>query len=226
MQCYALATVAWVIGIACAAQRFPGNFDWAYTVISALASRKHNPAGAGWFAAAMVVAMILLWRALPRLTRASSARPVPPRWTTLALQIGVVGTALVGAERLVFFHFSNVLRKGHELVALVAFLGTYAGVIGLYVHRVRSGRGSRWPAILVLVPLVAVGLREAMLFLAQRDIGWADQDWRGRGTPLWFSFALWQWLAAVLLWSAIGHLLATTPRAAAAAREAAGSAAR
>ena len=47
---YALATAVWAIGIERAAARYPGSYDWTYTVISALASRKHNPEGAAWFA--------------------------------------------------------------------------------------------------------------------------------------------------------------------------------
>jgi hypothetical protein len=55
-------------------------------------------------------------------------------------------------------------------------------------------------------------MRELVLYVAQRGTGWADHDWRGAGTPLWFSFALWQWLAAALLWAALGHLLVTSWR--------------
>lgn len=84
------------------------------------------------------------------------------------LRIGVACDAFVGIERLVFYHFSNVVRKGHELIALVSFLS-----------------------------------------FAQRGVGRADYDWHGHGTPLWLSFAWWQWLAAGLLWLSIGHLLLT-----------------
>jgi len=40
----------------------PRGGDWAYTVASALASQKHNPAGSIWFSSALVIAMALLWR--------------------------------------------------------------------------------------------------------------------------------------------------------------------
>ncbi len=208
--CYVLATAIWAVGLFFSATRYPGSFDWAYTVISALASRKHNPAGAAWFAGAMMAAMALLWPVVTQLTHAESARRSSPRWVEIALRTGVVCGVLVGAERLVFYDLSSLVRKGHEIIALVAFLSFYAGILGLYAHRVRTRRTSLLPSVVVGVPLLGVGLREFVLYLAQRGVGWADYDWRGHGTPLWLSFAWWQWLAMVLLWLSIGHLLLTS----------------
>jgi hypothetical protein len=108
---------------------------------------------------------------------------------------------------LAFQHFSSVVRKGHELMALVAFLSFYVGIVGLYLHRVRQRRASPWSAALVVMPLLGVGFREGWLYFAQRHLGWADYDWKGTGAPLWLSFAWWQWLAASMLWLAFGHLL-------------------
>jgi hypothetical protein len=203
---YMLATAILSIGIPAAAVRYPGSFNWAYTVISALASRKHNPDGAAWFAAGIAGAMACLWPVVTRLTRDGAA----PRWVKGALRIGVVCGVVVGIERLAFYHFSDVVRKGHELVALVSFLGFYPGVLGLYAHRMKTRPGFRWPALVVVVPLLAVGAREFYLYLAQRGVGWTTYDWHGHGAPLWLSFALWQWLAAALLWLAVGHLLVTS----------------
>ena len=61
-----------------------------------------------------------------------------------------------------------------------------------------------------MLPLLGVGFRECWLYFAQRHLGWADYDWKGTGAPLWLSFAMWQWLAAGMLWLALGHLLVTT----------------
>jgi len=202
---YALATAILAVGIPAAAVRYPGSFDWAYTVISALASRKHNPDGAAWFAGAIAGAMACLWPVVTQLTRDGAA----PRWVQVGLRTGVVCGVFVGLERLAFYHFSDLVRKGHELVALVSFLAFYPAVLGLYAHRVRQRRGFLLAAMVVVVPLLGVGSREFYLYLAQRGIGWTDYDWHGRGAPLWLSFALWQWLAAVLLWLAVGHLLVT-----------------
>jgi hypothetical protein len=210
--CYLLATAVLGAGILSAAARYPGSFDWTYTVISALASRKHNPDGAAWFAGAIAVAMASLWPVVNALVRDGFSGTRVPRWVEVALRAGVVCGTLVGAERLVFDHFSNVVRKGHELIALVAFLSFYAGIVGLYAHRVKQRRASPVSAAVVLVPLLGVGFREGYLYFAQRSIGWTGYDWKGTGAPLWLSFAWWQWLAASLLWLALGHLLATARR--------------
>lgn len=209
--CYAFATLVLAAGMRLAAARYPGSFDWTYNVISALASQKHNPGGAAWFAGAIAIAMACLW---PVVTVVAAGIP---RWVVVALRTGVICGVLVGAERLVFPHFSSVIRKGHELLALVAFLSFYAGITGLYAHRVRQRRASPWTAVMVLLPLLGAGVREGWLYFAQRQLGWADYDWKGTGAPLWLSFALWQWLAAAMLWLAMGQLLATSGRAAAGA---------
>jgi hypothetical protein len=206
---YALATTIWALGIRFASARYPGSFDWAYTVISALASRKHNPEGAAWFASAIVGAMLCLWPVVTRLTRDGFAGKSSPHWVNVALRIGMGCGTFVGVERLVFYHFSDLVHKGHELVALIAFLSFYAGVLGLYAHRVRVRRAFLVPAVIAVAPLLGIGLRELFLYLAQRHVGWADYDWRGHGTPLWLSFAWWQWLATGMLWLSVGHLLVT-----------------
>jgi hypothetical protein len=210
---YLFASVVLATGVLLAAVRYPGSFDWAYTVISALASRKHNPDGAAWFAGGLAIAMACLWpvvAVVSQRTEDAGLRAegrLVPRWVGVALRVGVICGVLVGVERLVFFHFSALVRKGHELLALVAFLSFYIGVVGLYAHRVRQRRASPWTASIVVMPLIGVGLRECWLYFAQRQLGWADYDWKGTGAPLWLSFALWQWVAAAMLWLALGHLV-------------------
>ena len=206
---YLLATVVLGGGLGLAAARYPGSFDWVYTVISALASRKHNPAGAAWFAGALAVAMACLWPAAGVIIRDEARTGGFPRGLAVALRAGVVCGSLVDIERLAFFHLSDVVRKGHEAIAFVAFLSFYLGVVGTYLHRVRRGRASGFSAALVVLPLLGVGLREGWLYYAQRHLGWADYDWKGTGAPFWLSFAWWQWLAAAMLWLSVGHLLVT-----------------
>jgi len=208
---YLSATVVLAAGIVFAAARYPGSFDWTYMVISALASRKHNPDGAMWFAGAIAMAMPCLWPVATALVRGG---PPVPRWVLAALRSGVACGTLVGVERLVFPHFSSMVRKGHELIALVAFLSFYVGIVGLYVHRVQQRLASPFSAAVVVMPLLGVGFRECYLYFAQRGTGWVDYDWKGTNAPLWLSFAWWQWLAAGLLWLALGHLLASARRSA------------
>lgn len=207
--CYALSVCTIVAGSLLAARSYPGGFDWTHRVMSALASQKHNPDGSAWFAGALGLAMALLW---PVVTAVGSSGTAPPpagrrSRAVLALRAGIVCAILVAVDRLVFFHLSDVLRKGHEILALGAFAGIYAGVVGLQVAHLRRGHGHVWSVILVLVPLVAVGISEFVLYLGQRGIGWVDHDWSQDDLPVWARFAFWQWLAATGLWLGLGHLL-------------------
>ncbi len=206
--CYAFATLGWGAGIFLAARDYPGTYDWTYRVMSALASRKSNPEGAVWFASAILVAMLALWPVVTRIKRGTLAEHRLARFAGSALRIATVCGVLVGAERLIFFHFSSIVRKGHELLALISFLGFYCGILGLYIHRVRTRAASLLPTVIVVAPLLAIGVREMLLYVGQRDLGWADRDWRAAGTSLWLSFSFWQWIGAVVLWMALGHLLA------------------
>ena len=46
---YLASAIVLTAGFLMAARYYPGGFDWAYTVVSALASQKHNPEGSAWF---------------------------------------------------------------------------------------------------------------------------------------------------------------------------------
>src|SRR5262245_40902248 len=105
---YAMATLVLATGMMLAAARIPGAYDWRYHVISALAARKHNPEGAAWFAGALALAMLLLGPVVAWLTRESTIA----RAVRLALWIGMVCGVFVGVERLAFYHFSDLVRKG------------------------------------------------------------------------------------------------------------------
>lgn len=219
--CYGLSVVTIVTGVLLAAQRYPGSFDWTHQVISALASRKHNPGGSLWFAGALGLGLALIWPVSTAIGLSITGRNCVGRLARLALRAGLIGGMLVGAERMVFFHFSDRMRKGHEVLALLTFLLLYLGVLGLEVEHLRQRHASRWMPLLVVVPLIAVGASELVLYLGQRGVGWLDHDWRQSDLPIWARFAFWQWLALATLWLAVGHLLfvATRGRAHAPANE-------
>jgi hypothetical protein len=206
---YVAAVLAIGVGVSVAVARFPGGFDWAYTVISKLASRKHNPEGAVWLCGGLLAAMLLLWPAAGRLGR-GHGRPDHLRAALALLRAGLFGGALLAVEGLLVLDLSGIMRKGHEALALLTLLALYAGVLGLYVHRIRRRSPFLWPALVVLLPLVAVGASQLALYFDQRELGWVDTSWRELGVPLWLSFAFWQWLAVALLGAGIGHLIATT----------------
>lgn len=206
--CYGLSVATIVTGGLIAAHRYPGSFDWTRQVISALASQKHNPDGSLWFASALGLGLALIWPASSALREmVSGTRSRVASIAFWTLRAGLVGGMLVGAERAIFFHFSNRLRKGHEALALFTFLLLYAGVLGLELAHLRARNSSRWMTLLVVVPLVAVGASEFVLYLGQRGVGWLDHDWRQSDLALWARFAFWQWLALATLWLAAGHLL-------------------
>jgi len=198
--------------VALATRARPEPFDWTHTVISALASRKHNPQGSFWFAGALVLALALLWPVTEAVRAARGGSESITRWSAALLRIGLVCGMLVGAERIVFFHFSDLVRKGHEYVALAAFLAIYAGVLSFELDHVRR-RTTGWSvAVLVLLPLVTIGVGLLVFYLGQRHVGWLDVDWRKSDRPFWAQFAFWQWLALASLWVGMGHVLSLARR--------------
>jgi hypothetical protein len=194
-----------------AASMFPERYDWQYLVMSDLASRKHNPDGGRWFAALLGLSMLALWPVVTQLRHAAASSS--PRWARgwpiVALRTAILCGVAIGLERLVFTHLSDLLPKAHELLALVLFVGLYAGVLGLYAGRVRADRRVLAAALVVAAPLAAIGVLQLALYIDPRDLGWPDPGWRTAGIPVWWSFAFWQWLAVAVLWVGLGHLLWT-----------------
>lgn len=217
---YAASVVALVGGGCIASALFPGGFDWVYTVMSALASRKHNPDGAAWFAAGLALSMACLWPAVSWIAHRDGAKRGAGRIGILALRVGIVFGVLVGVERLLLHDFSKLVHKGHELMALLSTLGLYVGVLTLQMHRARRGASPVWLAVMTVAPLVAIGLSHLGLYLDQRDLGWVDRSWRDMGVPFWLSFAFWQWLAAAAIWCSLGQLVAARTSTAATHRDA------
>ena len=189
-----------------AAVYYPGQFDWVYTVASALASKKHNPVGSFWLAGALSIAMLLLWPYVSALkSRLSSSLPAAS-FAFGALLTGLVCGALLGAEKLLIHDLSNWIYKAHEILALLTFSGLYIGILGLLVQAMLHRKIYSVHVSLVAGPLIAIGITQFWLYIDQRDLGWVDISCREMGIPFWFSFAFWQWLAIVFLWLGLGLL--------------------
>ena len=193
---YLASAVVLSLGFIMAARSYPGGFDWAYTVVSALASQKHNPTGSVWFAGGFGLSMALLWPYVSSLKK--NLCPFLPATAELAisvLRLGLICGILLGVERLLIHDLSAWVYKAHEILALMAFLGFYFGILGLLIQVMLRQRIYALPVLTVASPLLAIGITQLWLYLYQRDLGWVDTSWREMGIPLWLSFAFWQWLA-------------------------------
>jgi len=204
---YLAAVAVFAGGVALAARDYPGGFDWPYMVASTLASPVDNPAGGVWFAGAWTVSMLMLWWCASVLKR-----HLPP-WASLMargaygiLQFGLMCFALVGLDMLLGRLVSKHIHKGHEIFALVAFFATYLGVLGSLAGALRDRRFHTLPVLVVATPLIGVGITQAWLYFAGRQLGWVDESWRTQGVPVWLSFAFWQWLAIGFLLAGVGLL--------------------
>lgn len=207
---YGASLLVWWSGAILAAWHYPGGFDWLYTVVSALASQEHNPEGSIWFASALSLSMVLLWPWVTSLkNNLCTSLPTVANFAFIAFRIGIICGALLGLERLLIHDLSHWLYKGHEIIALVTFLGLYGGVFGLLVLVMFRRRIYTVPVLLITVPILAIGITQFWLYLDQRGLGWVDVRWREMGIPVWFSFAFWQWLALGFLWLGAGMLTLT-----------------
>lgn len=190
-----------------ASSRFPGGFDWVYTVASALASQKHNPQGSFWFAGAMTLAMSLLWLYVSALKQRQDSTPSElVTFAIRALRTGLLSGALLGLERLLIRDLSAQFYKAHEILGLFTFFGLYFGIISFLVHAMLRQKVHAFTLMLIVSPLLAIGVTQFWLYLDQRDLGWVDTGWRAMGIPAWLSFAFWQWLAIGFLWLGLGLL--------------------
>jgi hypothetical protein len=193
-------------GTILASRYYPGGFDWLYTVVSALASKKHNPIGSFWLAGALSISMLLLWPYVSALHKGLSSFIPAAGFTVGALRTGLVCGALLGAEKLLIHDLSKWVYKAHEILALLTFAGLYIGILGLLVQAMLRRRIYSVYLFIVAGPLLAIGITQFWLYIDQRDLGWVDVSWREMGIPFWLSFAFWQWLAIVFLWLGLGLL--------------------
>ncbi len=204
---YLASLVVLISGVILAARHYPGGFDWHYTVASALASQKHNPAGCYWFSSAFILSMALLWPYVAALKQSLSTFPsTATKFAIGSLRMGLICGTLVAAERLFIRDLSEWLYKAHEILALLFFLGLYLGVLVLLIQAMLRQSIYVLPVFVIMSPLLAIGITQLWLYFDQRDLGWVDTSWREMGIPLWLSFAFWQWLAIGILWLCLGLL--------------------
>lgn len=200
-----LAVLCLATGATIAARQFPDGFDWAYSVMSSLASLKHNPRGARWFSLSLALAFLLLWPLTVVLRDHAPPHRRLAGFSVRALRFGLFFGLLMSLERAFFFHASSLLYKSHEILALLCFVGLYLGAMAQCLLRIQLAPPSRrWLPVGLLALLVAIGLAQLVLYLAQRELGWVGRNWRTLGIAPWQSFAFWQWMAGAVLLLALG----------------------
>lgn len=205
---YGLSLTTLVTSVAISSSLYPVSYDWQYTVVSALASPKHNPEGYAYLSAGMALSMAFL---VPYVSLLPIANRFEKR-SLLSLRAGLLFGILTGVESLANPAWPPSLDKVHEALALFCFLFTYGGIVGYSIGRARANPSRIWPALLIVAPIAAIGICQLSLYLGQRDLGWVDQSWREMGIPLWQSFAFWQWIALWSLWAASGLVGLLSPR--------------
>ncbi len=199
-----LAVLAFWSGLVAAALRFPGGYDWIYQPISNLLYPDRNPQGYLWGWAGIELCGLggLAWttQLSPRGLDAPFGSRVGGLWP---LRVGFICTcAAVLPDQWL------PLSKGHEFLAVLAFLGICCGMvrqifaaIGRRVSHSSSGAARLAAPIGASVPLIPVALAaltQAYLSLARPDLPWVSPAWRARGVPLYLSFAVWQWAACAV----------------------------
>jgi len=197
-QASAITALAGVLAFwACvlmAAHRYPSEYDWRYMPLSNLFAAPRNPAGHLWAAAGIVASSLcgLAWSALlPPAQRPAGIK---------AFQFGIIfmaGSAALPESVL-------PLRKGHELLTVLAFAGLCLGLIVMMFRTIerRLSRHARWASLLAgsaVLPILLAGLAQAYVFYALPAMPWVNLTWRTRGVPVWLSFAFWEWITCATL---------------------------
>jgi hypothetical protein len=202
-----LAILAFWGGMAAAVHAYPAGYDWQYQTISVLLYPDQNPHGYLWAWAGLELCGLagIAWTTAPS-RRCERARAGPRVRGLRLLRLGFLCMCCaVLPDRLL------PLPKGHEVFAILAFLGICIGVT-YQMSVVFFGRESdqgilartkttiRMVAPLIpLIPLVLAGATQAYLNIARPNLPWVGPSWRTRGISPFLSFGLWEWVSCAAL---------------------------
>ncbi len=204
-----LGVLAFWVGMLMAARRYPSEYDWRYMPVSNLVSPDNNPAGYLWALAGIVLCSLcgLCWAAVLGQRRTHEVAGDRPSgiW---ALRFGYISLmcADVLPRRLLR------IQKGHEILAVLAFIGLCIGVVCLMfqtieqtiLRRMRRFNGhARLYAFIVasaaVFPILLAGLAQAYVHYVLPELPWVNISWRTRGVPVYLSFAFWEWVTCIVL---------------------------
>jgi hypothetical protein len=193
-------------GMLMAGRRYPSEYDWRYITISSLVYGDRNPNGYLWARAGIVLCGLagLYWTTV--LVRKGKQPGIAERPVGIwALGLGylcMMCCALL-PERLVG------IPKGHDLLALAAFVGLCIGMVHSTFKAVersaRLGRLAGSPRLhagilagVPLSPIALAALAQAYVSHALPGLPWVSLAWRARGVPVYLSFAFWEWVTCAV----------------------------
>jgi len=203
-----LGLVGFWTGLWMGSRRYPTEYDWRYMTISSLLYPDRDPRGFLWAWSGLIVCALggLCWTAvLFQGNRAKIRRVRAAGIWPLALGYICMISSAVWPGRLLD------LPRGHDLLALLAFVGICAGTVHLtYLAVERSLRRRAFTsrmvrlcagltAGIVLLPLALEALTQADVSRTFPHLPWVGLEWRARGVPVYLSFAFWEWSTCVML---------------------------
>jgi len=202
-----LAILAFWCGMGAAAHAYPAGYDWRYQTLSVLLYADENPHGFLWAWAGLWLCGVagFAWTAeAGRCSGGASTNSAASglRW----LQWGFLFMCCaVLPDRLLPW------SKGHELFAILAFLGIAIGVMRqmwlLAEARAANPASGTFTVrkvfrpilpVLPLIPLLIAGATQMYLAFSRPDLPWVTPLWRTRGISPFLSFGLWEWVSCAL----------------------------
>jgi hypothetical protein len=207
------------VGLFLASQRYPSEYDWRYMTISSLLYPDRDPRGYLWAWCGLIACALggLCWVSVLVRGREWQSKKMRPGICALALGFVCMVSCAVWPGRLLHF------PRGHDLLALLAFVGICVGTVHLSYERmelslrrslVRSRAAAKICAALLaaaaLLPVFLEAITQADVARAFPHLPWVGLEWRARGVPMYLSFAFWEWIACAVLSTYLAALSITT----------------
>ena len=201
-----LGVLAFWGGMVMAGRRYPSEYDWRYITISSLVYGDRNPDGYLLARAGIVMCGLagLYWTTvlIRKWKQPGTAKPPVGIWALGLGYLCMVCCALL-PDGLVG------IPKGHDLLALAAFVGVSIGMVHSTFKAVErsalqgrlAGSSRLHAAILAGVPLspiVLAALAQAYVSHELPGLPWVSLAWRARGVPVYLSFAFWEWVTCAV----------------------------
>jgi hypothetical protein len=203
-----LGVLGFWAGMWAASRRYPSEYDWRYMTISSLLYPDRDPDGFVWAWAGVVLCALggLCWvTAIVDSNRATKSRAQSVAVWALGFGYVCMVSCALWPGRLL------KLPRGHDLLALLAFVAICIGTVQLTYLAVERNVRRRSPGFqghahvlagivsgAALVPILLVGATQADVAHAFPNLPWVGLEWRARGVPMYLSFAFWEWSACAV----------------------------